>query len=409
MHRRFLAVLAFMAVAWPAWALDPPYLSEWPDVDRVLADVHGDNSQDTMARQMAALHILQTSIEEMAGPRRWHGLTPDEESLRGQYNRGAESIREAVNSTLSNELGPGVHGPFAKPPLREWYASDPAFRAAVLQRYLSPPLLATLGAQAHATPDSNSTRAGPSGRPWPTYLAGLAGILVLVVVVRGLRRRLAQRRAGRVDAATARLDADPGEVDSGKLSRLEKDRKAAAEEVLDSLEPYIIAAQNSGRLLPYKVLADAYVLAFLTTYCHAGFAAVTGSEVDKVDSTEKIEVLKQLLLLQGRGRRALFAGNFVEAMKALGEQPEAETSVKLSTGEVFASVVLKMFKGDASAAAELQGEVGDPVPEEMELADFLTPTRLHPDGPNAQTARRVLLVLLTKRLADLARENDGDD
>lgn len=410
MDWRWLAVCASLAMAVPASAADPSYLSEWPTVEQVLADHQGANPQDTMARQMAALNILRTSIEEMAGPRRWHGLTPDEESLRGQYYTGAEKIRDVVNATLSNELGPGFHGPFAKPPLREWYAlqwdyeSDPAFRATTLQRYLSPTLLATLGAQAHATPDTESTRAGQSRGRWPTYLAGLAAVLALVMVVRAYRRRLSRRRTGEVDAETGPTDVSSDGGDSGGLKLSERDRKAAAEEVLDTLEPYLIAAQQSGRPLPLQVLADPVILGFLTTYCGAALAVVTGFDARKFDSSEEALVLKHMLLLQVRSRPALFTGKIEEPSGDFGEQAKDEASARLGMGVVFATAAMQAFKNDKVDDSPAERERGGPDPGELLLAEIPPPTRLHPDGPNAGDARRLLLAVFSKRLASLAKD-----
>ncbi len=133
-------------LAWvtTAHALDPAYLAAWPTVGRVLADHQGGDHSDTLARQMAAPHQLDRAVDEMAGPRRWQALTPDEIRIRGQYRAASGRIRDEVNSTLSNQLSPGFHGPFAEPPLQPWYAlqwkyeRDPELRSAKLGRYLRP-------------------------------------------------------------------------------------------------------------------------------------------------------------------------------------------------------------------------------------------------------------------------------
>ena len=161
-----VACALLLAYAPRSHALEPAYLKEWPSADQVLTDHQGKDRQDTLARQMAALHHLDRSIEDMADARRWHGLTPDENRLRGEYYAAAERIRDEVNATLSNQLPPGFNGPFAKPPLRKWYAlqwkyeRDPQVRDRTLGRYLSPPLLAELGAKKSAS----DARAGQTGR-----------------------------------------------------------------------------------------------------------------------------------------------------------------------------------------------------------------------------------------------------
>jgi hypothetical protein len=108
---------------------------------------------------MAALNQLSLAIDELAGPRRWReGFTPDEQRLRGQYYDAAEKIRSEAHATLSDELGPGFHGPFAKSPLRKWYSlqwayeSDPDGRRATLSRYLPAGLVAQFDAAAGSPP-----------------------------------------------------------------------------------------------------------------------------------------------------------------------------------------------------------------------------------------------------------------
>jgi hypothetical protein len=52
-----------LGLASTGYAVDPPYLDAWPSVDRVLADNLGADTDDTMARQMAALNVFNASIE----------------------------------------------------------------------------------------------------------------------------------------------------------------------------------------------------------------------------------------------------------------------------------------------------------------------------------------------------------
>ncbi len=159
------AGIILLLVASPGYALDPAYLADWPTVERVLADNQGENREDTMARQMAALHQLDRAVEDMADDRRWQNLTKDEIALRGQLRQAAGRIREEAHGTLSNELGPGFHWPFEEAPLQAWYGrqwkyeSDPEFRRATLSRYLSPGLLNELNARKSAS-DARGQAAG---------------------------------------------------------------------------------------------------------------------------------------------------------------------------------------------------------------------------------------------------------
>ena len=260
---RFLVVGVLLLVFAPrSYALAPAYLTEWPSAEQVLADHQGTDRQDTLARQMAALHHLDRSIEDMADTRRWHGLTPDENRLRGEYYAAAERIRDEVNSTLANELPSGFNGPFAKPPLRKWYAlqwkyeRDPQVRAQTLGRYLSPPLLAELGAKKSAS-DARAGEAGRelldglrqsehgAGKAYLVPLGALAALGLLVAVIRGRRRRAASRET----ASPQSRATDP-----------HPDAVKAAEEVMDSLEPYLVVAKGDQRAAVFGAGAALSVL-----------------------------------------------------------------------------------------------------------------------------------------------------
>jgi hypothetical protein len=66
--RRSLAALVGL-IALPCSALEPAYLSEFPDPQRVLQDFRGTDRLDTLALQMAALTRLNRFVPEMAGTR----------------------------------------------------------------------------------------------------------------------------------------------------------------------------------------------------------------------------------------------------------------------------------------------------------------------------------------------------
>lgn len=52
-----------------AQATNPPYLREFPSVERVKAEIKGSDSVDTSARQMGAFWQLLQIIKTLAGPR----------------------------------------------------------------------------------------------------------------------------------------------------------------------------------------------------------------------------------------------------------------------------------------------------------------------------------------------------
>jgi len=383
---RLLVVgVLLLAFAPRSYALDPAYLTEWPSAEQVLADHHGKDRQDTLARQMAALHHLDRSIEDMAGTRRWHGLTPDENRLRGEYYAAAERIRDEVNSTLSNELPSGFNGPFAKPPLRKWYAlqwkyeRDPQVRAQTLSRYLSPPLLAELGAKRTA-PDARA------GKSYLVPLVALAALVLLILLLRRRRRSAAARKA----ATTQEPTPDPN-----------PDIAAAAEEVVDSLRPYIVAALDGRERHPVSAFSDPFMLGFLLGYCDAALSTVSGTKEPLQDGN--MRVFQQIWSIDRF--RELFGG------KGLGDRfpdPDSDkTRVYVETARNFATAILKAFAmttelgdGDTSPEATQAHAAALPLPINP------PPTRLHPAGPNAQMAQRLLMAILTKRLATLAAQSN---
>ena len=156
-HRALAAALLLFATA--AAALDPPYLADWPTADRVLADHVGENDDDTLARQLAAFNVLRSSIEYMAGDRRWQGLTADELRLRGEYGAAAERIRQRIFATHRDGRGPDCPNRprrCASGRALQWsYEGNTRFRHETLSRYLPPEAVARIEGE---TPQSIAPR-----------------------------------------------------------------------------------------------------------------------------------------------------------------------------------------------------------------------------------------------------------
>jgi hypothetical protein len=354
-----------LACATPCQALDPAYLAEWPTAERVLADHQGKDHPDTLARQMAALHHLDRAIEDMAGPRRWRGLTPDENRIRGKYGAAAGRIRDEVNATFSNQLPPGLQRLFARPPLREWYSlqwryeRDPEVRTATLGRYLAPPLLQQLAAQIAASdarigksPQSHGLDDGDRER---------IGMLVMVVVLLAgvtFIVRFLRRPRPAADATTQALEQklrDPAVA-------------AATDEVMDSLEPYLAATLAGRARIPFSHITNPFVLGFMVEYCEAALDVIEGT-----DGTTR-------------------------ARAALG-----------MTGLVYCPRFLKIFSGASvdesltgDGVAELPPPTGNARIEALKASMRPTVTRLHPAGSHAQAGHRTLLMMLTLKLLELA-------
>jgi hypothetical protein len=114
--------------------MNPPYLSQFPSVDRVKAELKGTDAMDTAARQMGAFWQLQEIIKELSGFR-WsrNQLTPDEKRLLGEYSGGYQAASQ----------------PYASPPdkakwyqMHAFYEVDEGFRNGLFNRFLSLVLLA---------------------------------------------------------------------------------------------------------------------------------------------------------------------------------------------------------------------------------------------------------------------------
>jgi hypothetical protein len=79
----------------PPQATNPPYLSQFPPVGRVQAQIKGKDAMDTAARQMGAFWQLLQVIQELAGQRFYRNqLTPDEGRLIGQYRLGYSTAEQ---------------------------------------------------------------------------------------------------------------------------------------------------------------------------------------------------------------------------------------------------------------------------------------------------------------------------
>ena len=396
---RFFACVAMLSWVTTASALDPVYLADWPTAERVLADQKGEDHPDTLARQMAALHQLDRAIEDLAGSRRWTSLTSDEIRISGQYRAAAERIRDEANRTLSNQLPPGFNGPFAEPPLQRWnslqwqYERDAEFRAANLGRYLRQPVLrqlaaetATAGARTGGSTESRGLDDRDLDRIGMLLLLVVSGAVVMLSI-RFLRRR---RTTWSASPAVATWPVDP------QLA-------AAADEVMNSLEPYLAAALAGRQRIPYSDLTDPYVFGFVLEYCRSAVDVVTGGENTSRDrATEVLAVLADTSRFQ-----AIFGGGATNTL-ATGDITKAAKVVAL-LGCAAARSVLHVFAGTDSS--------GKPVSNASQPADDARTrsliggirgnvTLLHPAGPHAAAGHRSIVIQLTCYLLDLVKTPD---
>ena len=392
-HRALAAALLLFATA--AAALDPPYLAAWPTADRVLTDHVGKNDDDTLARQLAAFNVLRSSIEYMAGDRRWHGLTADELRLRGEYGAAAERIRQRIFAThkdgraLDSEPSPAMR----KWTALQWsYEGDPRFRHETLSRYLPAEAVARIEGE---TPQSIAPRgSGAKGgrSAWITWTTAAAGLLLLVTLVR-------RRRASRSPTAAApeieQLELPDGYADLSKADRELLTR--AGHELLDSLEPYLYAAQVDGKPLPIEVLRDAQVRGYFVTYSWEALRLEGASDEDIKRMTPSL-LFHLLVFAPQRMKRLFRAGAPPPVLPAAKTEDEMGTA--MFRGVLEATLTLQFFKSTTAKPPIQTDAVDDEIP--LELAEAPPATRLHPSGPNAAYAQRRLLRKFSARLIEVS-------
>lgn len=112
-----------------AQATNPPYLAEFPTVQRVRAELKGSNSMDTAARQMGAFWQFGQVIKKLAGARYYRGATPDENRLIGQYGMAYGAIQQYYASYPDRPKWYQMHA---------FYETDDAFLDQLLQQFFSP-------------------------------------------------------------------------------------------------------------------------------------------------------------------------------------------------------------------------------------------------------------------------------
>jgi hypothetical protein len=111
-------------------ATNPPYLGQFPSVERVNSEVKGADAMDTAARQMGAFWQLQEIIKEMSGLR-WTGnaLTADEKRLLGQYAAAYQEAALPYASTPDRSRWYQMHA---------LYETSQGFRDELFGKLLSP-------------------------------------------------------------------------------------------------------------------------------------------------------------------------------------------------------------------------------------------------------------------------------
>jgi hypothetical protein len=108
-----------------AQATDPPYLAQFPTVDKVVKAMVMPDPRESALRKMGALWQLQEVIKQLSGRREFRGFLPDEMKLLGQYQVAEYYIGQAIDSAF-----PGRYGNWPKVSMNTPYRymrTDPRF------------------------------------------------------------------------------------------------------------------------------------------------------------------------------------------------------------------------------------------------------------------------------------------
>jgi hypothetical protein len=124
---RVLLVAALLAlpISAGAQATNPPYMAQFPTVDKVVKAMEMPDPRESALRKMGALWQLQEVIRQLSGRREFRGLLPDEAKVLGEYQVAEYYIGKAIDSTF-----PGPYGNAGKVSLNTPYRymrTDPRF------------------------------------------------------------------------------------------------------------------------------------------------------------------------------------------------------------------------------------------------------------------------------------------
>lgn len=90
-----------------AQATNPPYLSEFPSVERVKQAMKVADPRETALRQLGAMWQLQEIIKALSGHREFRGLTPDEARVIQSYYAASYYVGVAIDSAFPGRYKEG--------------------------------------------------------------------------------------------------------------------------------------------------------------------------------------------------------------------------------------------------------------------------------------------------------------
>src|ERR1041385_3115714 len=90
-------------------APNPPYLAQFPSVQKVKQVMTDKDPREQALKQMGALYQLQEVMKQLSGRREFRGYLPDEMKLLGKYQVAEYNIGKAIDSAF-----PGPYGSWRK-------------------------------------------------------------------------------------------------------------------------------------------------------------------------------------------------------------------------------------------------------------------------------------------------------
>ena len=88
-----------------AQATNPPYMAQFPSVDKVVNAMEMADPRESALRKLGALWQLQQVIKQLSGSREFRGLLPDEAKVLGEYQVAEYYIGQAIDSAFPGRYG----------------------------------------------------------------------------------------------------------------------------------------------------------------------------------------------------------------------------------------------------------------------------------------------------------------
>jgi len=100
-----LAFAGGLASTLAAQATDPPYLRDFPSIERVKQAMTVSDPKETALRQVGALWQLQEILKQLSGRREYRGFAPGEGKLIGDYGVAEYYTAQAADSAFPGPFG----------------------------------------------------------------------------------------------------------------------------------------------------------------------------------------------------------------------------------------------------------------------------------------------------------------